>query len=77
MLHRARVEVSLACLLSAGLLLLCGPARAQRLALPGLSGKAAQPEPPKDPWGAPLLAARSSDFFAPNTRATMIRPCGI
>ncbi len=51
MLHRAPVEVSLACFLSAGLLLLCGPARAQRPLLPGLPGKAVQSPPPKDALG--------------------------
>ena len=49
--HRASVEVSLTCLLSASLLIFCGVAPAQRLALPGIPGKAAQPEPPKDPLG--------------------------
>src|SRR5258708_30960927 len=51
MLHRGPVEVSLACLLSSGLLLLCGHARAQRLVLPGVSGKAAKTELPKDRLG--------------------------
>lgn len=49
--HRAPVEVSLACLLSSGLLLLCGHARAQRLTLPGVTGNPAKAETPKDPLG--------------------------
>jgi MscS family membrane protein len=49
--HRAAAKVSLACLLAAGLLAICGPAGAQKLTLPGLPSKPAPAEPPKDPLG--------------------------